>query len=123
MDTREPLEGVHLPVAIPRWRPDPVCQEKGRLSLPLRRLPGPQSHHYKNRYPLPLISETLDRLRGTKVFTKIDLHGAYTLLCIKSGDEWKTAFCTCYGHFECLVMPFGLTNAPASFQHLMNDIF
>jgi hypothetical protein len=77
----------------------------------------------KNRYPLPLISETLDRLRGAKVFTKIDLRGAYNLLRIKAGDEWKTAFRTRYGHFECLVMPFGLTNAPASFQHLMNDIF
>jgi hypothetical protein len=77
----------------------------------------------KNRYPLPLISETLDRLCGAKIFTKLDLRGAYNLLRIKRGDEWKTAFQTCYGHFECLVMPFSLTNAPASFQHLMNDIF
>ncbi|EAL22396.1 hypothetical protein CNBB2750 [Cryptococcus deneoformans B-3501A] len=77
----------------------------------------------KNRYPLPLIAELLDRLKSAKVFTKIDLRGAYNLLRIKAGEEWKTAFRTCYGHFEYLVMPFGLTNAPASFQHLMNHNF
>lgn len=77
----------------------------------------------KNRYPLPLIPEALDRLRSARVFTKLDLRGAYNLVRVKEGDEWKTAFRTRYGHFECLVMPFGLTNAPAVFQHFMNDVF
>ena len=77
----------------------------------------------KNRYPLPLISELLDRLGSARVFTKIDLRGAYNLVRIKSGDEWKTAFRSRFGHFEYVVMPFGLTNAPAVFQDLMNDVF
>jgi hypothetical protein len=77
----------------------------------------------KNRYPLPLISEMLDRLSKAKYFSKIDLRGAYNLIRIKSGEEWKTAFRCRYGHFEYRVMPFGLTNAPASFQHFMNDTF
>jgi hypothetical protein len=58
-----------------------------------------------------------------KIFTKLDLRGAYNLLRIRPGDEWKTTFHTRYGHFEYMVIPFGLTNAPAVFQHLMNDIF
>jgi len=77
----------------------------------------------KNRYPLPLISGLLDRLHTGKIFTKINLRGAYNMLRIRPGDEWKIAFRTCYSHFEYTVMPFGLTNAPAVFQHLMNDIF
>ena len=42
---------------------------------------------------------------------------------IANGDEWKTAFKTCYGSFERSVMLFGLTNAPTAFQQFINDIF
>ncbi|KAJ8763535.1 hypothetical protein K2173_002418 [Erythroxylum novogranatense] len=38
-------------------------------------------------------------------------------------DVPKTAFRTCYGHYEFLVMPFELTNAPAAFMDLMNRVF
>ena len=41
---------------------------------------------------------------------------------IKEGDEWKTAFRTCYGHFEYQIMPFRLTNALATFQGYINKI-
>ena len=74
----------------------------------------------KNRHPLPLISETLDRLSGAKVFTKLDLKDAYHRIRIRAGNEWKTAFRTRYGHFEYTVMPFGLANAPATFQAYIN---
>ena len=74
----------------------------------------------KNRYPLPLIGEILDRLSKAKVYTKLDLRNAYHRIRIREGDEWKTAFRTRYGHFEYLVLPFGLTNAPATFQAYIN---
>jgi hypothetical protein len=77
----------------------------------------------KNRYALPLIPDLIRTLSKAKVFTTLDLRGAYNLLRVKKGDEWKTAFRSHFGHFEYLVMPFGLTNAPAIFQHMMTDIF
>jgi hypothetical protein len=76
----------------------------------------------KNRYPLPLLYETLLCLQKAKYFTKLDIHGAYNLVRMAEGEEWKTAFRTWYGLFESLVMPFGLTNIPASFQHFINDV-
>lgn len=76
----------------------------------------------KNRYPLPLISELVNKLRGAKVFTKLDIRWGYNNIRIKEGDEWKAAFRTNRGLFEPLVMFFGLTNSPATFQTMMNDI-
>jgi hypothetical protein len=37
----------------------------------------------KNRYPLPLISEFLERVGKAKTFTKQDIRGAYNLSRIK----------------------------------------
>ena len=74
----------------------------------------------KNRYPLPLIRETLDALCNARFYTKLDVIAAFNKLRIAEGHEWKTAFITRFGLFETLVMPFGLCNAPASFQHYIN---
>lgn len=76
----------------------------------------------KDRTPLPLINETFDRLTKGKIFSQLDLRGAYNLLRMAEGEEWKTAFRTRYGLFEYLVMPFGLTNAPATFQAMVNEV-
>ena len=75
----------------------------------------------KNRHPLPLISEILDRLSGAERYSVIDLRDAYHRIRVAPKDCWKTAFRTRYGHFEYKVMPFGLTNAPATFQAYINE--
>jgi hypothetical protein len=54
----------------------------------------------KNSYPLPLISEIMDKLKGTKYFTKLDVHWGYNNVRIRKGDKWKTAFKTNKGLFE-----------------------
>jgi Reverse transcriptase (RNA-dependent DNA polymerase) len=77
----------------------------------------------KNCYPLLLTYELIDRVKGSKYFTKLDIRWGYNNVRIKEGDEWKAAFKTNRGMFEPLVMFFGLTNSPATFQTMMNDIF
>ena len=48
----------------------------------------------QDRYPLPLIADLPDRLRSARVFTMLDLRGAYNLVRSAEGDEWKTSFRT-----------------------------
>jgi hypothetical protein len=75
----------------------------------------------KNRYPLPLIKETLNLLGKVRIYTKLDVRGAYNLLRVKEGDEHKLAFRMRYGLYEPTVMQFGTTNAPADFQGYINN--
>ena len=76
----------------------------------------------KNRYPLPLIDESLNRLGRAKRFTQLDLTSDYHQMRIREGDKWKIVFCTRYGYFEYQKMPFSLSNAPGSFQGYISKI-
>ncbi len=75
----------------------------------------------KDRYPIPLIEETLAQLEGTKYFTKNYIHQAFYQIRMSEDSEELTTFLTRFGAFKYLVMPFGLCNGPASWQHLIND--
>lgn len=73
-------------------------------------------------YPLPLIEETLDKMRGINYFSSLDLASGFWQVEIEEKDKEKTAFVCSAGLFEFNVMPFGLTNAPATFQRMMDEV-
>jgi hypothetical protein len=77
----------------------------------------------KNWYPLPLINNLINHLKGAQFFMKLDVWWGFNNVWIREGDEWKAAFRMNWGLFEPLVMYFSLTNSPATFQTMMNDIF
>ena len=80
-------------------------------------------HTVKNNYPLPLITQLINKLQGAKLFMKMDLRWGYNNVRIKENDEWKAAFTCFHGSFEPLAMYFGLCNLPTTFQAMMNEIF
>jgi predicted aspartyl protease/transposase InsO family protein len=77
----------------------------------------------KDLYPIPLIGELMERLEGSKIFTKIDIRQGFHRIRIAEGHEDLTTFRTRYGTFKYHVVPFGLTNGPATFQRYVNDKF
>jgi hypothetical protein len=76
----------------------------------------------KHAFPLPRIEDMLDSLRGSTVFTTLDLISAYHAVPVEKDSIEKTAFCVPWGLYEYTVMPFGLCNAPATFQSLMTSV-
>jgi hypothetical protein len=70
----------------------------------------------KNQYSLPRIDDLFDQMKGTTVFSKIDLRSGYHQLRIKEDDVPKTSFKTRFGHYNFIVLQFGLTNAPGVFM-------
>jgi Reverse transcriptase (RNA-dependent DNA polymerase) len=77
----------------------------------------------KNSYPLPFISEIMDKLKGAKYFLKFDVWWGYNNVQIRSRDKLKAAFKTNWGLYEPTVMFFRMCNSPATFQAMMDEIF
>lgn len=76
----------------------------------------------KDRYPIPLIKETLEAVGRSRWLTKLDVSSAFHRIRIAKGEEWKTAMRTRYGTYEWLVTPFGLSGGPATFQRYINSV-
>ena len=77
----------------------------------------------KDAYPLPLISDLIDKVKDVTIFTKFDIQSGYNNIRIREGDQWKAAFITLKGLFKPTTMFFRLSNSPATFQRFMNDSF
>jgi hypothetical protein len=73
----------------------------------------------KNEYLLPRIDDIFYHMKGTTMFSKIDLISRYHQLQIKKDDIPKTAFKKRFGNHKFTLLPFGLTNAPGVFMSLM----
>ena len=87
-------KGYIRPLKSPQTSPVFFVGKKDRgkhMVIDYRRL---NKQTVKNNYPLPLITDLVDSMGNKRLFTKMDLQWGYNNVCIKEGDEWKTAFTT-----------------------------
>ncbi|XP_055836461.1 uncharacterized protein K02A2.6-like [Episyrphus balteatus] len=76
-----------------------------------------------NRHPLPRPRDLFHKLRGGKVFSKIDLSEAYLQIELDESSRDYVVINTPFGLLRFNRLPYGISSAPGEFQGLMEQIF
>ncbi|GFS55953.1 hypothetical protein TNCV_2564261 [Trichonephila clavipes] len=77
----------------------------------------------KDRFPLPLIDDVLDRLQEAKVYTTLDLKNGFFHVDVNEDCRKFTSFIVPDGQFEFNKVLFGLSTSPSVFQRYIYSIF
>ncbi|UYV83329.1 K02A2.6-like [Cordylochernes scorpioides] len=117
-------QGVIEPVKLTKWASPIVTVLKNDGTVRI-------CHDYKitvnlysnpDKYPLPTIPQFLDRLRGGRVFTKLDMAQAYQQLKVDETSAEILAINTPIGLYKVKRLPFGLNSAVGTFQRFMDTL-
>ena len=115
-------EGVIEPSNSP-WRAQVVVvnnRSKRRLAIDYSQTIN--KFTFLDAYPLPRISEFVNRIACYRFFSTIDLKSAYHQIPIREADRPYTAFEAAGSLFHFTRLPFGVTNGVACFQRIMDSI-
>ncbi|CAK1589169.1 unnamed protein product [Parnassius mnemosyne] len=107
------------PIWIVPKKVDASGKTKWRLVVDFRKL---NEKTISDKYPIPNISDVLDKLGNCQYFTTLDLASGFYQVEMNPSDIPKTAFNVEHGHFEFLRMPMGLKNSPSTFQRVMDNV-
>ena len=104
------------PIVVVPKKSSPRKPPKRRLCVDFRKVNELQQQVITERkskgqisiYPLPKIDEMYAKLKGAKVFSRIDLRSGYHHIALGKDSRAKTTFVTPFGKYEFLMVPFGL---------------
>lgn len=116
---RESTSPYNAPLLVIPKKMDNSGIQKFRIAVDFRKL---NDASIGQHFPLPNITDIIDRLGNSKYFSTLDLASGFHQIELKEEDKPKTAFSTDSHHFEFSRMPFGLKNAPSTFSLLMSTV-
>ena len=113
-------QGVVEKVSASRWVSPLVVGRKRdgsvRLCVDMRQV---NRAVITDGYPLPRIEDVMDRLRGSSVFSRLDLKDAYHQLELHPDSRDLTTFVSHQGLYRYRRVNFGLASAGPCFQRVM----
>jgi len=118
-DIIEPVEGPTewiSPIVTPIKPNDP---SKIRLCVDMR---AANEAILRTRYVTPTLDDIIHDLNGATVFSKLDLHMAYTQLEIHPDSRAISNFSTHIGLFRYKRLFFGISSASEVFQHTISKV-
>uniref|UniRef100_A0A147BN06 RNA-directed DNA polymerase n=1 Tax=Ixodes ricinus TaxID=34613 RepID=A0A147BN06_IXORI len=86
-----------------------ICVDYGELNKQIVR----------ERVLMPTVDESLAKLAGAQVFSKLDARAGYWQTPLSKESQEYTTFLTPFGRFQFLRLPFGISTAPEFFQREM----
>ena len=76
----------------------------------------------KDTFPMPSVQDTISRLAGSRIYSGVDMAGAFHCIDVDPRDREKTAFATPFGSFQQKRLGFGVTNGPATYCRLVDQV-
>lgn len=107
------------PIWVVPKKADASGKTKWRLVIDFRKV---NEKTVDDKYPIPNISDVLDKLGKCQYFSTLDLASGFYQVEMDPKDIHKTAFNVEHGHYEFLRMPMGLKNSPSTFQRVMDNV-
>ena len=89
-----------------------ICVDLKRLNLAVKR----------ERYMIPTIEDTLHKLDGSRIFSKVDATSGFYQIPLEKESAKFTTFITPFGRYFYKRLPFGISSAPEIFQRTMEEI-
>ena len=75
-----------------------------------------------DKYPIPFLTDFVDEIAGSRVFSSLDLYKSYYQLELAPSSVHKTAMCTPIGLFAYKRLAMGMKNSQACMAKFMNEV-
>lgn len=117
--------GILYPVEDTEWASPMVVVRKKNNEIRICMDPSKTINPWlvNDHFPLPKIDDIMMKFVNKKIFTTIDLKGAYQQLAVDAGAQKLLTMNTPFGLYRYARLPFGISPAPAIFQKTMKKIF